>query len=134
MRLKYKFAIRLSLALTRFPETPMLKLIEYLTRRDGRQYDRGEWGVTKTDIEVCIGKIMMQNDMFEDIGKLGKSLIPKTASPISTLTGRLSRVSCSHLRQIGAFQSSRRDCTRLRHRKMSRIVSKERASIFIIIH
>ena len=33
--------------------------------------------------------------------------------------------------QIGAFRPLRRDCTRLRHRRMSWVVSKGRASIFI---
>ena len=37
----------------------------------------------------------------------------------------------SLLRQIGAFRSSRRYCTRLRHRRMAWIVSKRRASIFL---
>ena len=35
------------------------------------------------------------------------------------------------MRQIGTFWPLRRDCTRLRHRRMSIIVSKGRASFFL---
>ena len=35
------------------------------------------------------------------------------------------------MRQIGAFRTLRRDCARLRHRRMSWIVSKGRAAVFL---
>ena len=38
------------------------------------------------------------------------------------------------LRQIGAFRSLRRDCTRLRDHRMSLIESKGRAAVFISLN
>ena len=60
--------------------------------------------------------------------------IPNEGRNIQTenLTGRVPTVSYgSRLRQIDALRPFRRDCNRLRHRRMSRVVSKGRAAIFL---
>ena len=49
------------------------------------------------------------------------------------LTRRFPTLSCAlaHFSQIGAFQLLRRDCTRLRDRRMTWIVLKGRAVVFL---
>ena len=61
-----------SLALSKFPEVPVLELINELTD-----------SVTKRDVESAYGRIMIVNRIFTSIEKLGKGFISASAGPLS---------------------------------------------------